>query len=978
MTNLKSAVLQATDGGRRIFEDLYPDSREIFANDGKGYIKLRSEKTASASFKLIENKGERYWIVKDFGDDTTFNAIDAYMHENGIRFFSEALHRLADIYNVDCTLNESINKPKITTRDANEDEKDGDVKYETRPITDAELAVMGPVVTRETMKEYEYYALAWYSICKFDQKTKRLRVTTFHSTEDYPIFLHDCEYEKKDSQGKTIKAKFQKIYKPFETNKAFRFFSIGQKPLNYIFGLLEAKQELETRKQDYKEICEVNPKTKPEFCGLVDRSGKLILDKIIICSGERDAMCLASMGYVPIWFNSESAKKNQDDMDELRKLADKIYNVPDSDETGTIKGHELAREYIDLYTVELPAWLKNYKDSRKRPCKDLRDFIELRPDRNEFQKLLNMAQSAKFWTINPKNHKVEMNSLNLLYFLRLNGFYKLKDEITKETKYIRISGYTVTEYEASQIRDFIRQSLREIQADNAVLETYINSRKTGKNLFDDLDPIEIEFESSDKEGRTFFFQNVCCYVKNNLEETENPEDSGISISYKPTNNKYVWENKIIPHKFTRLKPSFTFHWEGNMLQVNLENNPSKYMRYLINASRLYWKEELEDYKTGIEDENEHLRVQAEYAQANQFNIYGPRLANVEDAWKFQALSFLNKIYAIGYLIHQYKIASSARAIWAMEWKNNAEGKSNGRSGKSLMFQAFEKIGLSEMATLNGRSQKLTDNNHFLDRISKKTDILMIDDADKGFDFGTFYTMITGSITVNPKNEKSFELKYEDAPNIVFTSNFPIPNSDSSTIARILFVAFSDYYHIASESNGYKEDRRVNWEVGDLFEATYKEEEYNADINFIIDCLQFYLCCQTKQIPAINPPMESIHKRILHDQMGTPFLQWAREFFDRKGRFVNAPVIRQAAYLDYCNSIERNQEKKGKNGWLESVKAYVKYCDDLESFNPDGHSFKQKDGRYQKNCIWKGVDKTWEIIYIKTINCDTLSENIQYI
>ena len=91
MTNLKSAILQATDGGRRIFEDLYPDSREIFANDGKGYIKLRSEKTASASFKLIESKGERYWIVKDFVDDTTFNAIDAYMHENGIRFFSEAL-----------------------------------------------------------------------------------------------------------------------------------------------------------------------------------------------------------------------------------------------------------------------------------------------------------------------------------------------------------------------------------------------------------------------------------------------------------------------------------------------------------------------------------------------------------------------------------------------------------------------------------------------------------------------------------------------------------------------------------------------------------------------------------------------------------------------------------------------------------------------------------------------------------------------
>lgn len=972
MTNLKSAVLEATDGGRRIFEDLYPDSREIFANDGKGYIKLRSEKTASASFKLIENKGERYWILKDFGDGTAFNAIDAYMHENGIRFFSEALHRLADIYNVDCTLNESINKPKITTRDANEDEKDGDVKYETRPITDAELAVMGPVVTREIMKEYDYYALAWYSICKFDQKTKRLRVTTFHSTEDYPIFLHDCVYEKKDSQGKTVKANFQKIYKPFETNKAYRFFSIGQKPLNYIFGLNEAKHKLHNLTEDFKIIQQDNEKAKPSVCELAERDHKYILDKIIICSGERDAMCLAGMGYTPIWFNSESAKKNQEDMFELRKIADKIYNVPDSDDTGIDKGQELAREYIDLYTIELPAWLKHFKDSRKRPCKDLRDFIELRPSRTEFEKLLNMAQCAKFWSVNPKNHKIEMNSLSLLYFLKLNGFYKYKDEITKETKYIRLSGYTVTEYEASQIRDFIRKSLREMQAENSVVETYINSRKTNKNLFDDLDPIEIDFEASTKDGRTLFFQNVCCTIKNNLVETAAPEDSGISITYRPNNNKYVWENKIIPHKFKRLKPAFTFHWKETALQVNLENNPSKVMRYLINASRLYWREELEKYNSGIIDPIE----QEEYIKANQFNIYGPRLASMEGAWMNQALSLLNKIYVIGYLMHQYKIASSAKAIWAMEWKNNSEGVSNGRSGKSLMFQCFEKLGLAETVTLQGRDGKLTDNNHFMDRVSKKTDILVIDDAKKGFDFDSFYTMITGSITINPKNEKSFELKYEDAPNIVFTSNFPIPNNDASTMARILFVAFSDYYHVMSSDTDYKEDKKVDHEVGNLFDNDYTEDEYNADINFFIDCLQFYLCCETQKIPAIRPPMESIEKRILRNKMGEPFIQWAKEFFDRNGRFVDNPVIRQAAYQDYSDSIERNAEKKGKNSWLQALKSYIQYCDDLDCLNPDGHKFRQNDGRYMANTTYRGTNKTWELIYVKSVNKNRLSEDIQ--
>ena len=312
----------------------------------------------------------------------------------------------------------------------------------------------------------------------------------------------------------------------------------------------------------------------------------------------------------------------------------------------------------------------------------------------------------------------------------------------------------------------------------------------------------------------------------------------------------------------------------------------------------------------------------------------------------------------------------------MEWKNNSEGVSNGRSGKSLMFQCFEKLGLAETVTLQGRDGKLTDNNHFMDRVSKKTDILVIDDAKKGFDFDSFYTMITGSITINPKNEKSFELKYEDAPNIVFTSNFPIPNNDASTMARILFVAFSDYYHVMSSDTDYKEDKKVDHEVGNLFDNDYTEDEYNADINFFIDCLQFYLCCEAQKIPAIRPPMESIEKRILRNKMGEPFIQWAKEFFDRNGRFVDNPVIRQAAYQDYSDSIERSAEKKGKNSWLQALKSYIQYCDDLDCLNPDGHKFKQNDGRYMANTVYRGTNKTWELIYVKSVNKDRLSEDIQ--
>ena len=966
MKNLKELVLQATDGGRKIFEDLYPEAREIFQQkNGKGYIKLRNEKTASASFKLIDNNGDKYWIVKDFGDDTTMNAIDAYMHENSIRYFSEALYRLADLYNVKFGLNTDINKPQIEYRNAKPEEKPGDTHYEIRDCTKEELSVMGPVVKDETMKKYKYHAVKWYSICKYDDTKKRNIVTTVTSTENYPIFLHDC-------------GEFQKIYKPFETNKAYRFFSIGKKPINYIFGLEEAKAELEKRIQELKKREQNDDYIKLEDIGLAEENYKYKLDKIIICSGERDAMCLAGMGYVPIWFNSESAKKNNDDIIQLRQLAAKLYNVPDSDETGTEKGLELAREYHEIYTIELPAWLKQFKDSRLRPCKDLRDFIELRPSKGEFEKMIHMAQCAKFWSTNPKNGKVEINTLSMLFFLKINGFCKYKDEITKETKYIRIKGYTITEYEPGQIRDFIRRSLFELQAGNSVVETFINSRKTANKIYEDLDSVDINFNSSDKDGRTLFFQNACVTIHHNMVENGNPEDKGITLTYKPTNNMYVWDNKIIPHKFKRLKPSFTYDWVKGDYVMELENNPSKVMRYLINASRLYWREELEKFDTKIEDETERAAEQKAYEEAYRFSLTGPRLAKFPEKIQAQKVTMLNKIYVIGYLMHQYKIASSAKAIWAMEWKNNEEGISNGRSGKSLMFQCFEKLGLSEMVSLNGRNSKLTDNNHFMDRVNKKTDILLIDDADRSLDFGTFYAMITGTTTVNPKNEKSFELRYEDAPNIVFTSNYPIPNNEASTMARILFVAFSDYYHTQSDNTDYKEERKVNYELGELFGADYTEEEYNADINFFIDCLQYYLCCQHLNIPAIRPPMESITKRILEQKMGQPFIQWANELLDKNGKFLNHPIIRQNMYEDYCNSIERNAEKKGKTAWFKALNDYVKFRDDLLCLNPAEHPFAQKDGRLKRNCIWRKVDKTYDLIYIQTTNCKELSEDIVYI
>lgn len=950
MVNLKQKVLNATDGGRLIFERLYPESRSIFSKEGKGHIKIRDEKTASASFKKISSSDGDYWIITDFGSDTTMNAIDAYMKENGIQFFKEAIYKLAQEFNVSYALDPSVNKARIKQRPATTEDKAGEVVTKPKPITKSELEVMGATVTEEIMEKYHYLALESYSTCK-DGK-----VTTFTSTEDYPIFMHDC-------------GSFKKIYKPLETNKAYRFFYIGQKPLNYINGLEEAQAELKSRIEDAKALPNDEPIEKRyKTCGLTE-NGKLPM--IVICSGERDAMCLAGMGYYPIWFNSETAKKTNNELNQLFKIAERVYNVPDKDDTGILMGRTLALDHIDIFTIELPEWLNTYKDARMRPCKDLRDYIELRPSKDEFEKLIQSAQCAKFWDWSKdKKNKVEIRALSLLYFLKLNGFHKYKDPITHEIKLIRIQGYTVSEYDPVQIRDFVRQELKNRQAGNLVMEAYISSRKTTKALYDDLDTIEIDFEGSTNDSRTLFFKNVCCTVTRFTGNEDNKEDykveeDGIATYKQPSNGKYIWESKIIPHNFKRLKPSFLYDFANGEIEIHLENNPSKFLRFMINTSRIYWREEYEQYETGLSDANEIAKDAQTYYQENMFNIAGPRLANVTDAIYLQKLTLINKIYAMGYLMHQHKIAANAKAIWAMEYKNNEEGQSNGRSGKSLMIDSLQRLGLSEIVTLEGRSKKLTDNNHFMDRVSESTDIVHVDDAGQGFDFDTFYTMITGSITINPKNEKSFELRYEDAPNIVFTSNFPIPNTDASTLARILFLAFSDYYHAMTEDSDYHEERKVSTELGNLYDDQYGEDMYNADINVLLDCLQFYLNCVHYNMPAIQPPLDSIIKRAKRKQMGEPFLNWAKEFYDPEGDNVNCPIIRQAAYDDYCEACNRKGDVKSPISWMKALKNFVKYDDRFECLNPNSHPWKHNDGRITATQTYKNREKTYEMVYVQT-------------
>jgi hypothetical protein len=243
-------------------------------------------------------------------------------------------------------------------------------------------------------------------------------------------------------------------------------------------------------------------------------------------------------------------------------------------------------------------------------------------------------------------------------------------------------------------------------------------------------------------------------------------------------------------------------------------------------------------------------------------------------------------------------------------------------------------------------------------VTESTDVVWVDDADRHFDFTFFYDKITGSLETNKKHVDSNVLDFSESPKFVFTSNFPPPNKDSATLRRLLFVVFSDYYHQQTDDNDYKESRRIfddfDMELGG---DKYTEAMWNDDVNFLIDCLQFYLTA-SKHVVKIVPPMDRIRDRISIQIMGNQFYQWAEVYFHKDGDMVDRLIDKQEAFMNFVS--ESNLRSWTTNKFTKAMKEFAAKCEWIEELNPKVLTNDNK-GRIIRQRLGKSV----EMYYLKT-------------
>lgn len=847
LQELKEKIFDVTNGGLDIITSIYPQANE------RNHFKLRdSEKTASASLKKLQ---DGVYILNDWGSSgKPKNAIQLYADFHGLEFF-QAVLQLAANYQIPTGTTQVKNeanfrKIDLSEWDNNKEFDETNFCFETKDFTEFELQTLGPFVDEKTCNKYNLFSLAWYAV------KKEGKITIVESTDSFPMYIFCFVANNK---------KFYKILQPKSTDKKFRFFWKGTKPADFVGGLSALQSEFSARQAQYE--AELQDEANKNQAKLEK------IDKVFLCSGERDAMNMASLGYFVLWLNSETAELSNKQLKDIYNCADELYNVPDLDDTGKREGFATAMAHLDIKTIWLPGYLKKKKDWRGNPRKDLCDFFEINRSQpkfkvaNKVKTMIKTAYPMRFWdtAINDKGRTTHTyNNVHALNFLYRNGFCRLNVEEDKDGfKFVYVNEHIVKEIKSIEVKDFVYGFLEKRNIDTEIRNMMYNTTRLSDNQIAALPRVDLDFKSFDQTSQLFYFSNQFWKITKN----------GIEAFTKNTHNKYVWQQQIIDQKVEKLyakkidnrcvkleNPFFKIAKNGEHYSIDVLEKNCEFLNFLINISRIHWKKELQEgFKNEVEQQN--------YWKENLFNISGERLTE-EEVLEQQA-HLVNKIFTIGYLLHSYKQSSKAWAVYAIENDVVDDNESHGGSGKSLFLKALQMI--LDQKYVEARNNRIWEDKHLFEGVTKHTGYVLFDDANKDFKFNNLYSSITGPMNVNPKNNQPYTIPFNDAPKFAISSNYSLREADPSTTRRILFTAVSDYYHAESDLHPNKRDPKDDF--GHELFRHWPDEQFNKVFNFFAQCVQFYLSVDEK----INPPMNKIRLRNLQAEMGSTFIDWADDY-----------------------------------------------------------------------------------------------------
>ena len=879
--DLIQSILDASNRGLDIITDCCPAAAKVVNNTKKAFRLRSDERTPSAYLYPPKDSGD-CWHVKDYGmadGEGYFSPIDLYMREHGYvkSQFSLAIHELAERYGVEETLQKSVNKPDIEQRTALPEEVGQPPVVVCRDgFTNEELRTWGPCVKPEHLTE-----LGWQAVVSV-QSTKDGKTTIKKSTPTYPIFVQNCAY----TNANGTSGSFQKLYEPKNYDKRFRFSSIGEKPSDYVFGLNALRSKFMSNNEEK-------------------------IDAVILVSGGSDAVNCLSMGFQPVWLNSETANLSEATFRTLQSYAKRVVLIADNDETGRETARRLALRFPQLYTVWFTAEdMGGLHDSRHGLCKDLKDYIMLHHSKRDMEKLVKRAKKSHYADYQTdKNGKgsYTISETALTYFLWLNGYSQIKDVNDPKPQYIYEKNGIVSHVKAKDIHNFLKEWCEHEGVSELLQNTLMKSCRTmitdstgHLTMRDDMD-----FSSATPTSQTVYFNNSKVTV------------TADSINHQPysayTGGRYVWEESVVKHTYRKLKPQFTWEKdeEGRYIITFAEDAPSKLARVVRNMARLHWRKQDE---------------------------LGLQLTEEEVAEEMQALVVI--MLMIGYLLHRHKSPSAAYAALLLDYAiGNSPKERNGRSGKTFLLKAVGALLKMEYIDMSNLAKKSNQQFGF-SGVKESTGLIIVDECPENFAFNELYAKISDDMEVERKGKDPVVIPFSKAPKFGIATNHTLKDHSPSTEGRFAPVVVADYYHVKTQLNDYRETRKISDEFHqNLLDLEYAETDWQADIHFMLECLQMFLSLPVADRRQM-PPIKNIEQRELQAAISDGFRQWADEVLGEGSEYLDKPV--KADLLLGLYKQETNSPISPK-GFTEQLMKWCKYASHIACFNPASKTNQKADG-----------------------------------
>ena len=720
----------------------------------------------------------------------------------------------------------------------------------------------------------------------------------------------------------------------------------------------------EDARHPMREVVDETKKGKAKGDDDEDRPKKRVFERIVLCSGPRDAIAVWSHSNAHvIWLNSESAGfdhrgGNTRPNRWLRALIKKLLGVVaegglyvcyDEDTTGLASSQAIALNSPQVRWLRLPKELTEIACGKERYCKDVTDFIqrftevearmpaEVQHDDpvEWFDNALFDTPTCQFWQWESERKdadgstraRYKFDLRNTPVFLRARGMVRQNVQQGKEqfsrffllgndqTYQECFSGEKGANKLVSLARDLMAEWLRahsEFNDKKGALSRAIYSAKLEQSALDSIEQMAFDEKSFGETFDYFFFENTA--VRVTASEVKKVPYSQMTHW---TNREAILEGDFTPlpqlwhvtvspyYESERLKHEATLQEAHTTEEVQQEN-----MRWDAWASLWHYQLVLD---RPLEEMPLHFRF-----LANACRIFWEREAAGQELTKterqMQDMYLISMLHALGSALVRQRSANRQQFIHITDNGTRREDLASGGTGKTAILELLSLV--RRVLRIDGKA--LGDGNIKLSQETEKVvpglhNIVALDELPPNFNPQTLYNH-TLSLTSRGLYRGSVKLEGNDLPKFVVASNEQLDLSSDSTNRRIYQVLVGDWYHPRPIDGS----RPAHTPADDFRREGLKEIARNLPPallnearNLLIGCTQLFL-----QLPeeTIRPPRDSraLLRQALAASKDEQFTRWIASYLADR-RHLGQPIAKRElaiSLLDFCGITVGEKTIKG--------------------------------------------------------------------